>query len=141
MTTQATTIALPSRSAFRSIGAVLAGFAAIAVLSTLADLAMRGAGIYPADAAEAPSDVLFGLALAYRTVFGVLAGFIAAGLAPHHPMRHALVLGGIGVLVSVTGAITMWNVGPHWYPIGVVLICLPSAAVGALLQRKRAAGR
>ena len=62
-------------------------------------------------------------------------------LAPNHPLRHALVLGGIGVAVSTAGAIAMWNVGPHWYPIAVAVICLPSALLGASLQRKRAAAR
>lgn len=142
MTTQfAEVAALPSHPVLRSIGAVFAGFAAIAVLSTVADAVMHAVGIYPTDTTQVPSDLLLGVALAYRTAFGVLAGFIAAALAPNHPLRHALVLGGIGVAVSTAGAIAMWNVGPHWYPIAVALICLPSALLGASLQRKRAATR
>ena len=140
MTTQFAEIAVPSHPVLRSVGAVFAGFAAIAVLSTIADAAMHAAGIYP-DTAQGPSDALFGMALAYRTLFGVIAGFIAAVLAPNHPMRHAVVLGGIGVAVSTAGAVAMWNVGPHWYPIAVALICLPSAMVGASLQLKRPVAR
>ena len=141
MTTQFAEVAQPSHPVLRSIGAVFAGFAAIAVLSSAADAAMHAVGIYPSDAAQIPSDALFGVALAYRAVFGVFAGFITAALAPSRPMRHALVLGGIGVAVSVAGAIAMWNVGPHWYPIAVALICLPTAVIGASLQHKHAAAR
>ena len=140
MTTQFAEIAVPSHPVLRSVGAVFAGFAAIAVLSTIADAAMHAAGIYP-DTAQGSSDALFGMALAYRTLFGVIAGFIAAALAPNHPMRHAVVLGGIGVAVSTAGAVAMWNVGPHWYPIAVALICLPSAMIGASLQLKRPVAR
>ena len=140
MTTQFAEIAVPSHPVLRSVGAVFAGFAAIAVLSTIADAAMHAAGIYP-DTAQGSSDSLFGMALAYRTLFGVIAGFIAAALAPNHPMRHAVVLGGIGVAVSTAGAVAMWNVGPHWYPIAVALICLPSAMIGASLQLKRPVAR
>ena len=140
MTTQFAEIAVPSHPVLRSVGAVFAGFAAIAVLSTIADAAMHAAGIYP-DTAQGSSDSLFGMALAYRTLFGVIAGFIAAALAPNHPMRHAVVLGGIGVAVSTAGAVAMWNVGPHWYPIAVALICLPSAMIGASLQHKRPVAR
>jgi hypothetical protein len=43
--------------------------------------------------------------------------------------------------VSTAGAVAMWNVGPHWYPIAVALICLPSAMIGASLQLKRPVAR
>ena len=81
MTTQFAEIAVPSHPVLRSVGAVFAGFAAIAVLSTIADAAMHAAGIYP-DTAQGSSDSLFGMALAYRTLFGVIAGFIAAASPP-----------------------------------------------------------
>jgi hypothetical protein len=33
------------------------------------------------------------LALVYRTVYGILGGYVTARLAPRAPMRHALILG------------------------------------------------
>jgi hypothetical protein len=51
------------------------------------------------------------LALGYRFVFGVVGCWIAARLAPYAPMRHALALGALGVLVSTAGAVAMWKAG------------------------------
>ena len=73
------------------------------------------------------------LALGYRSVFGVIAGFVTAWLAPSHKVRHALILAGIGVVLSTLGAISMWNMGPAWYPLAVIAICVPTAWLGARL--------
>jgi hypothetical protein len=53
-------------------------------------------------------------------------------------MLHALVLGGIGLLLSTLGAITMGRMGPAWYSIALIATALPCAWVGAKLVRKPA---
>jgi hypothetical protein len=58
---------------------------------------------------------------------------LAARLAPSAPARHALILGGIGVLLSTLGAIAMWDHGPGWYSIANIVIALPCAWAGAKL--------
>jgi ABC-type xylose transport system permease subunit len=53
-------------------------------------------------------------------------------------MRHALILGAIGFVVSLAGAITattMVDLGPAWYPIALVLTALPCAWLGGALHR------
>jgi hypothetical protein len=53
-------------------------------------------------------------------------------------MRHAMILGAIGVPLSAIGAIvaiTMMDVGPAWYPIALVLTALPCAWLGGALYR------
>jgi ABC-type xylose transport system permease subunit len=53
-------------------------------------------------------------------------------------MRHALILGGIGFVLSTLGAIiaiTMADLGPAWYPIALALTALPCAWVGGALHR------
>jgi hypothetical protein len=76
--------------------------------------------------------------LSYRIVYAVIGSYIAARFAPDKPMRHALILGGIGVVLSSLGAITaitMVDVGPAWYPIALVLTTVPCAWLGGALYR------
>jgi hypothetical protein len=83
------------------------------------------------------------LALSYRTVYAVLGSYIAARLAPRNPMRHALILGFIGLPLSVAGAIVAikGNFGPAWYPIALALTTLPCAWLGGVLYRTTAVER
>lgn len=124
----------PRRTA-RSIGAVLAGLAAIVVLSTAADAALHATGIYP-PFPERMADRLFVLATAYRIVFGIAGCWLTARLAPHGPLRHALVLGGIGTLLSAAGAAAMGQYGPAWYSLAIIAISFPCAWAGAKLHAR-----
>ena len=73
-------------------------------------------------------------ATVYRTLAGVVGGYTAAALAPMQPLRHAIILGLIGLALSTTGAIVMWGVGPAWYPIALAVLALPSAWLGGRLR-------
>jgi len=119
----------------RSIGAVLAGMLAVVILSLGTDLALHAAGIFPA-LGDRMSDNLFVLATVYRTIFAVLGGYITARLAPNRPMQHALLNGLIGVALSTLGAVVTWNraLGPHWYPLALVVTALPTAWLGGKLR-------
>jgi surface polysaccharide O-acyltransferase-like enzyme len=80
------------------------------------------------------------LALSYRIVYAIIGSYLAARLAPRNPMRHALILGVIGIVLSSLGAvtaITMVDVGPAWYPIALVLTTMPCAWLGGALYRAR----
>lgn len=129
----------PRRTA-RSIGAVIAGLLVIVVLSTAADAVLHAAGIYP-PVPQRMADELFLLATAYRIVFGVVGCYVTARLAPGRPMRHALVLGGIGTVLSTAGAIAFWEYGPAWYSIAIIAISIPCAWAGARLHEARSAAR
>ena len=50
-------------------------------------------------------------------------------------MRHALILGAVGFVVRLIGAITAipMNLGPAWFPIALVLTALPCAWLGGML--------
>jgi hypothetical protein len=121
------------RRTLRSIGAVVAGLLAIVVLSTAADAVLHATGVYP-PFPERMADELFALATAYRIAFGIAGCWLTARLAPHGPLRHALVLGGIGTLLSIAGAAAMWAYGPAWYSLAVIAISLPCAWAGARLH-------
>ena len=134
----------PPRRLGRSVAAVLAGFIAVVVLSLGTDQVLHVLQVYPPWGQPMHDPGLNLLALAYRCVYAVLGSFIAARLAPRAPMRHALVLGGIGLVLSVLGAIaalSMADLGPAWYPIALVLTALPCAWLGGDLHRRMAARR
>lgn len=122
----------------RRAGAVLAGLLAIVVLSTATDAVLHAAGVYP-PVGERMADELFLLATAYRIVYGVAGCWLAARLAPDHPMRHALALGAIGTVLSVAGAVAMWAYGPAWYSLAIIAITFPCAWAGARLHERRSA--
>jgi len=90
----------------------------------------RGASRWPAGC--------FALATAYRIVYTVAGGYLTARLAPHAPVRHALILGLIGLVPGAAGvgvAIAKPELGPLWYPIALVLTGLPCAWLGGVLYR------
>ena len=129
-----------SRRIGRSIGAVFAGILAIIVLDNGFDFILHSTGVYP-PLGQTMADGLFLLALAYRTVDGILGTYIAGRLAPRRPMAHALTLGGIGVLLSSLGALATLSGGPEfgplWYPLALVAVTLPCVWIGGSLASAR----
>ena len=123
------------RSIGRSVLAVLAGIAVGAALSIGTDSLLRAAGIFP-KLGQQMSDGLFGLATAYRIVYGILGSYVIARLAPSRPMQHALIGGVLGLVVSIIGAVATWNrdLGPHWYAIAIAVTALPCAWAGGKLR-------
>lgn len=133
------------RSLPRSIGAILAGVLVGVLLSLGTDSLLRAMGIFPA-LGERVSDPLLMLATVYRTVYGIVSSYITAWLAPNRPMTHVLVLGFLGLAANVLGTVATWNkgpaFGPHWYPIALIVLAVPTAWVGGrmFLQRHAAVG-
>lgn len=139
MTTLTTSVDTRARRPGRSVAAVLLGFVAVVVLSLGTDQVLHVLGVYPPWGQPMRDAGLNALALSYRTVYAVLGSYIAARLAPDHPMRHALILGVVGLIVSAVGAITTipLNLGPSWYPIALVLTAVPCAWLGGAAYRVR----
>jgi len=127
----------PLRGILRSIGAILAGIVIGIVLSIGTDLLMHAAGLFPPIGQPMSSRLLL-LATAYRTIYSILASYVAARLAPNRPMLHAMIVGVIDLIVSVIGLAVTWNktavFGPHWYPIALVILALPAAWMGGKLR-------
>lgn len=121
-----------SHPRLRTAGALIAGFLAVAMLSTAADAVLHAMNYYPNDGTVG-SDAELAFALAYRTLFTIVGGGITAWLAPSRPVRLATILGAIGALFAILGAVTMWSVGHNWYAIGLVILAIPSTAFGGWL--------
>ncbi|WP_158638313.1 hypothetical protein [Panacibacter ginsenosidivorans] len=45
-------------------------------------------------------------------------------------MRHAMIGGFIGFVLSIVGAIVILDKAPHWYAISLIILALPSAWLG-----------
>lgn len=119
----------------RSIGAIAAGAAVAIVFSIASDVAMQAMGLLPRPGSAPPTDGPLLIATIYRTLYGVLAAYLMARLAPHSPLLHALIGGAIGLLVCIIGAAATWNgqYGPHWYPLALILLAMPQAWLGGRL--------
>jgi hypothetical protein len=130
-----------SRRLGRSILAVIVGIIVAAVLSIGTDIVMHVLGYIPNIGERAPDGSL-AVATIYRTIYGVLGAYITARLAPYRPMLHAMMLGSLGLLVSIAGVVATWNkgpaFGPHWYPVALVVLALPTAWAGGRVGELRA---
>lgn len=123
----------------RSIAAIVVAFIVVVVLSLATDEVLRLLKIYPA-LGQRMSDSLFALATGYRILYGLLGGYITARLAPYRPMLHSLIGGAIGTMLSALGAVASWRhpeLGPHWYPVALVVTALPCAWLGARMYGDR----
>lgn len=136
------TEAQPPRRIGRSILALLVGMVVGVALTLATDQVLHKIGVFPPwGASMVGFDGALLLATIYRTVYGVLSSYITARLAPNRPMGHALVGGLIGLLASAAGAAATWNkgpaFGPHWYPLALVVLALPTAWVGGMMRMKQ----
>ncbi len=108
------------------------------VFSVGTDALLEGIGILPP-----PSEMglfvpwMLALALAYRTAYTVLGGYVTAWLAPQNPMKHVWVLAVLGQLGGIAGVIAGWNLSAHWYPIALALLAIPSVWLGGWLRTRR----
>ena len=128
-----TTAHLPRR---RRLLPVTAGFLAVVTLTTITDVLLHAIGVFP-PWGDPMADSLFVLALGYRIGYAILGGYLAARLAQDRPVAHALVLGLIGFVLAVAGAVATAGrgpaFGPTWYSVLVCVSALPASLAGARL--------
>ncbi len=133
-----------NNNTWKSIGAVLAGLLVGAVLSLVTDAVLHAARVFP-PWGQPVSDAPLLLATAYRMIYGVAGSYVTARLAPDRPMLHALVLGVLGLAVSIVGTVVTWNkgpaFGPHWYPVALVVLAMPQCWVGGKLYEMQLRAR
>lgn len=122
----------------RSIGAVILGFVAVAALSIGTDLVLHVLNVHPPLGEPMHEPRLNLLALSYRIVYTIVGGYITARLAPRNPIRHALILGTVGFVISLVGVIVTipMKLGPAWYPIAIAVTAIPCTWLGGVLYQK-----
>ncbi|EPG76498.1 hypothetical protein LEP1GSC058_1352 [Leptospira fainei serovar Hurstbridge str. BUT 6] len=139
MTSQSEKTNAASRFILQSIWSVLLGFVAVFVLSLGTDQILHILDVYPPWGEPMYDPSLNALALSYRIVYTILGGYITAKFAPENPMRHVIILGGIGIFFSSLGAIvtvTQHDLGPAWYPISLVITALPCTWLGGIIESR-----
>jgi hypothetical protein len=125
----------------RSVLAVVVGFIVVLVASLGTDIVVML--LLPRSVTEAQppgTGLLLGI-LGYCFVYMVLGGYVTAFIAGRCPVRHALVLGGIGLTVgaAMTLAARLGGSGhapamPTWYTVVTLGYVLPATALGGVLR-------
>jgi hypothetical protein len=115
----------------KSIWAVVAGVLVIIAVTTLVDVVLHAVGVYP-PMGQPIGDALAVLATAYRVVIGIGGAWLTARLAPRAPMKHAVILGCVGVVLGLIGVVATWSLGlgPRWYPISLAVLAIPQCWAG-----------
>jgi hypothetical protein len=123
---------------FKSIGAVVAGLVFIFITHSATDFILESAGILPKGHLHVGAGLIL-FVIFYRAVLSLLGCYLTAKLAPKKPMKHALILGCIGTVLSAAAAVATanMNLGPAWYAWSLVVISLPVAWLGGKLYEIR----
>jgi hypothetical protein len=126
-------------SLLRSAAAIIGGAFVVVALSLGCDQMMHVMNVFPPPGEPIKDHGLLFLAFFYRSVYGIAGGYITAWLAPHSPMRHVWIGGGIGFMASMAGVIAAinMNLGPFWYPVALLVTALPCAWAGGRLHHLR----
>ena len=124
----------------KSIWAVVAGVLVIIGVTTLVDIVMHVMGFFP-PMDQPITNALALVATFYRIVIGVGGAWLTARLAPDKPMKHAMILGYVGVALGLVGVVATWNMGlgPGWYPIALVVLAIPQCWAGGRIYEMQAA--
>lgn len=114
----------------RIILGIAVGLAFNFILSTCTDYLLHYTGVFPpyGEPMFETNKVL--LALTYRSLFAVMATYIAATIAKANAKKAVLTLGIIGSLLWLAGAIAFWDYTPAYYNIGGIIIGVPLALLG-----------
>lgn len=119
----------------RSVWAILAGFILIGVLAFGTDAIMRAMSPWAFDAQGGTTNLpILLVMIGYSAVYGTVGCYVAARLAPSRPMRHAMILGVIGVIVTSLATMALWGHTPAWFNIINLLSVLPLAWLGGRLR-------
>lgn len=122
----------------RSILAVVTGFIVIGALAFGTDYLVRtmAPGVFAADGRV--SSVPWLLAIqAYVFAYATFGCWLCARLAPNRPMRHALILGVLGLAFNIAGTITQWTTAPAWYHAVALALVMPAAWLGGRIAERR----
>lgn len=127
-----------NKNKLKSIGAVLAGFLTVFILSTMTDFILEKTGIFPSPEyqMENGSPVwLLLTALIYRSIYAILGGYVTAKLSPTNPMSKVKILAILGTIGGIIGVIVGWQFGNQWYPIALAVTAYPLIWFGGKLKK------
>jgi hypothetical protein len=115
--------------------AIVVGFLINAVFGTAIDHLFHITNVYPPYGEPMRNHALLLLAFSYRAVLMVLSGYFAAIIAK--AKQAVLILGTIGSVLWLLGALAMWDFAYPWYNVIGVLLAVPLTFVGWLMYQNR----
>ncbi len=118
----------------KKIGAVVAGFLTVVVLSVGTDRVLESIGIFPPPDVGLFTDWMLIVAFLYRSVYTIAGGYVTAFIAPQNPMRYVKILGVLGTIGGCAGIVVGWNLSDHWYPIALAVTAFPLVYLGGWLR-------
>ena len=115
---------------------ILLAFVVNALLSVLTDFILESIGVLPD-----PSRGLFEtwailLVLFYRSAYTVFAGYLVAWFAPTRPMLHAMILGviGVGITLLAISSPSFSGKATLWFGYSLAIITLPCLWLGVKIR-------
>lgn len=79
------------KETLKSIGAIVAGFFALVILSVITDSILEKTGIMKTEPFVENPIWLIVIIILYRTIFNTFGCYLTARLAPNKPMKHAII--------------------------------------------------
>jgi hypothetical protein len=124
----------------RSTVAVVVGFLVIGVLAMGTDAILRSnvPGVFGPGGRVDSVPWLIVMQL-YVFVYAVFGCWLAARLAPDRPIRHALILGVLGLVFNVAMLRATWDTAPAWYHVVAIALVMPAAWLGGRLRERQLA--
>jgi hypothetical protein len=125
----------------RSLLAVVAGFAAMAVTVIVATIVLAEL-LYPEakDSPTTPTSAWLAVNFAYSFAAAALGGWVAARLAPRAPFGHAVALAALALAFALPGIVGGAQPGqPAWYPPVLAALALAGILIGGRFAARRAA--
>ncbi len=124
-----------NKNTLKNIGAVIAGFVTVFILSVGTDKVLEKLAIFPDPNGGLFITWMLVVAFLYRSIFTVVGGYVTARLSPNNPMRNVKILGIIGSVAALLGVFAGWNLSAHWYPIALLVTAFPLVWWGGSLYK------
>ncbi len=124
----------------KSTGAVLAGFVTIFILSGVTSAILVNIGVYPNGKLPLHGSplVIIGI-LVSQAIFYMAGCFVTAKLAPFKPIRHVLVVGGVGAILNLLTALGMMkDTASFWFFLALAIMSLSIAWLSGKLYTMQA---
>jgi FtsH-binding integral membrane protein len=131
-----------STATMRSVWAVLSGFILIGLLGFGTDAIMHAMSPWAYDEKGGTTNLpILLVSMVYSAVYGLVGCYATARLAPSNPMKHSLILGGMGVVITSLINFQLWGHVPAWWSIANVLVVMPLAWAAGRLRENEMASR
>lgn len=121
----------------RLVLSIVAGLLTNIILSSAVDHIFHTAGVYPPYGQPMFDTGLILLAFVYRALFVIVGAYITAAIAKDKATKAVLILGIIGSVLWLAGAIAFWNYAPAWYNIAGIILGIPFTLTGGKLYELR----